>query len=187
MRDTTIAESYAATAFELARRHDRVEEFAAAFRELSDVLARQARVRVFLETPKVEAQDKKRVLSDALRGRVPPLFLNFVLVVVDKRRQRLLLDIAQAYAALLDAHLGRVHVQVTFAREPDERLEEDVATELSRILGKTVVPHVRVNPHILGGVVVRYGDRVMDGSLRRRLLSLRRQLLTAELPVTRNA
>jgi F-type H+-transporting ATPase subunit delta len=47
------------------------------------------------------------------------------------------------------------------------------------------VPHVRVNPEIIGGVIVRYGDRVLDGSLRRRLLSMRRQLLNAELPATK--
>ncbi len=187
MRDTTIAESYAETLFELALRHDALEPFAAAFRELSELLEREPRVRVFLETPKVEAATKKQVVAEALRGRVPPLFLNFVLVVIDKRRQRLLLQVGRAYGALLDAHLGRVHVQVTFAREPDERLEEDVTAELSRVLAKKVVPHVRVNPHILGGVVIRYGDRVMDGSLRRRLLSMRRQLMAAALPLTRNA
>jgi F-type H+-transporting ATPase subunit delta len=67
------------------------------------------------------------------------------------------------------------------AREPDERAEEDLRAELSRILGKRVIPHVVVNPKILGGLVVRYGDKVMDGSVRRRLSGLRRRLLEVEL------
>ena len=77
---------------------------------------------------------------------------------------------------------GRLHVQVALAREPDERTEEDLRAELSRILGRKVIAHVNVDPRIIGGLVVRYGDKVIDGSLRRRLLGMRRRLMGAELP-----
>jgi F-type H+-transporting ATPase subunit delta len=70
---------------------------------------------------------------------------------------------------------------VTVAREPDERTEREIAAELSRALGKTVIPTIQVDPKIIGGIIVRYGDRVMDGSLKRRLVTLRRRLLDAKL------
>jgi F-type H+-transporting ATPase subunit delta len=57
-----------------------------------------------------------------------------------------------------------------------------VTRELSRILGRTVIAHISVDPALLGGIVVRYGDRVMDGSLRRRLVSLRHRMIDAALP-----
>ncbi|HUH00057.1 MAG TPA: ATP synthase F1 subunit delta, partial [Gammaproteobacteria bacterium] len=120
-------------------------------------------------------------LRTALAGQVPPVFLNFLLVVLDKRRQRLLGEIALAYRELLDEKLGLLNVEVTLAHELDERGEEEVALQLSRILGRRVLPHLRVDPAILGGIIVRYGDRVLDGSLRRRLVSLRRRLLGAGL------
>ncbi len=182
MRETTIAASYADALFELGERHEAHDDYAAALHELVALIEHEPSVRLFLESPKIEAAERKAALERALRGRVPPLFLNFLLVVLDKRRQRLLPEIAREYGALLDQRAGRLHVQVTLAREPDERTEEGLRAELSRVLGRNVVPHVQVDPRILGGLVVRYGDKVMDGSLRRRLAGMRRRLLEAELP-----
>jgi F-type H+-transporting ATPase subunit delta len=65
---------------------------------------------------------------------------------------------------------------VTVAREPDGATQATIADGISKALGKTVVPHYVVKPEILGGIVVRVGDTVMDGSVRRRLSSLRAQL-----------
>jgi F-type H+-transporting ATPase subunit delta len=109
------------------------------------------------------------------------MFMHFVLVVLQKRRQRLLRSIAAAYRELLDEKLGRLHAQVTLAREPDEALEQAIIAELTRLTGRTVVPHVTVDPEILGGIVVRFGDHIMDGSVRRRLNRLRQRLVQATL------
>lgn len=182
MRETTIARSYAEALFELGERFDAHEAFAAAFHELAGLIEREPGVRTFLESPRIHPQDKKAALERALDGRVPRLFLNFVLVLVDKRRQGLLAKIAHEYDTLLDEHSGRIHVRVTLAREPDERMEEDIQAELSRLLGRKVIAHVQVDPRILGGLVARWGDRVLDGSLRRRLAGMRRRMLEAELP-----
>jgi F-type H+-transporting ATPase subunit delta len=143
------------------------------------VIQSDRRVRDFLRSPKIEVKAKKRVLEQAVGGRVAPRFLNFLKVVLDKRRQSILPEIARAYDLMLDEHLGRLNVQVTLAHEPDEREEEEVAARLSELLGKSVIPHVRVDRAILGGIVVRFGDRVLDGSLRRRLLALRSRMLGA--------
>jgi F-type H+-transporting ATPase subunit delta len=181
VRDTTVARNYAEALFELGQRHGQAEDFAAAFHQLTALLEREPRVRLFLDTPKIDPEDKKRVLEEALRGRVPQLFINFLKVVIDRGRQRALPGMAQEYDAILDERLGRLHVEVTLAREPDERTEEDIVAELSRVTGRKVVPHVHVNPQILGGLIARYEDKVLDGSLRRRLMSLRRHLMTTGL------
>jgi F-type H+-transporting ATPase subunit delta len=70
-----------------------------------------------------------------------------------------------------------VHASVTLARDADEADRAVVTNQLSRALGKTVVPHFHVNPGILGGVVVRVGDTVLDGSVRRRLATLRSKMM----------
>lgn len=181
MRENTVARSYAVALFELGQRTGQHAEFVAALQSLDALLASDARVRTFLYTPQLDASAKKDALRRALSGRVPPLFLNFVMVVLDKRRQRLLPDISHAYRALLDEHLGLLNVQVTLAREPDERAEEEIAAQLTRVLGRKVVPHLHVEPAILGGIVVRYGDYLLDGSLRRRLLRLRERMLDTTL------
>ena len=181
MRDRTIARNYAAALFELGRQHDEAEAYAAAFDTLDDVLASD-RVQRFLETPKIEASDKQEALRSALEGRVPERFLHFLMVVVAKRRQAILREIREEFRELLDAALGRVHASVTLARAADEETERVISDRLSTLLGKDVVPHITVDPAILGGLVVRFGDRAMDGSLRRQLLSLKREMMNAGLP-----
>ncbi len=181
MRDQTIARNYAAALFELGQRHDEAQAYADAFDALEQALASD-RVRAFLETPKIETPEKQAALRLALEGRVPERFLRFVLVVVAKRRQASLPSIREEYRGLLDEAVGRVHANVTLARTPDAATEQVITERLSALLGKDVVPNITVNPAILGGLVVRFGDRAMDGSLRRQLLSLKREMMHAGLP-----
>jgi F-type H+-transporting ATPase subunit delta len=89
----------------------------------------------------------------------------------------LLSEVASEYLVLLDVKLNRVRAAVTVARPVDEALRKSIAESLGRVIGKEVIPHFHEDPAILGGVVVRVGDRVFDGSVRRRIASLRRTLL----------
>lgn len=177
MKDSSIvARNYAEAVFELAKAHGLTEEFSASFAALSNVLA-DARVQTFLQSPKLDVKTKKRALTSALGERVHPLFLNFLLVVLDKRRQNELPAIAREYYALSEAAQGRLHVNVTVAHEPSAELHQEIRESLSQIFDKTVVPHVHVDSRILGGIIVRHEDKVIDGSLRRRLVAMRRRLL----------
>ncbi|MDX2060334.1 MAG: F0F1 ATP synthase subunit delta, partial [Gemmatimonadales bacterium] len=74
--------------------------------------------------------------------------------------------------------LNRVRASVTLARQPDAALEQAVTASLTKMLGKEVLARFVVDPEILGGTVVRVGDRIHDGSLRRKLVRLKRQLLS---------
>lgn len=92
-------------------------------------------------------------------------------------RGPLLGEIATGYAALLDGKFNRLRAGVTLAKAPDEGLRRSIQAGLSRALGKEVIASFGTDPQILGGAVVRVGERVYDGSIRRRLTRLRRQLL----------
>ena len=184
MAASIVARTYAEALFELGERHEAQSTFAAGMEELARALDSEPRIVRFLDAPRVDAAAKRAVVAEALGGRVPELLLRFLLVVIEKRRAGLLREIAREYQLILDEAMGRVHVQITLAREPDERLEREIATELSKMLGRKVIPHVLVDPDILGGIIIRYGDRRMDGSLRRRVGSLRRRLTAAALPET---
>lgn len=181
MRERTIARNYAAALYELGVTHGESDAYATAFRSLSEMLADE-RVRRFLDTPKVEAADKQAAVRKALEGRVPEHFLRFVLVVIAKRRQGILDVIQSQYQMMVDEQADQVHAEVTLAREPDEATRAMLAERLTALLGKTVIPHIRVKPDILGGLVVRYGDHAMDASLRRQLVAMKRDLMNATLP-----
>ncbi|HKJ93325.1 MAG TPA: ATP synthase F1 subunit delta, partial [Longimicrobiales bacterium] len=182
VRETTIARAYAEALFELAAKRGEQDAVMSAFEVLDTLLADAAEIRTFLETPKIAADDKKQVLRDGFEGRTPEIFTNFLQVVVDHGRQGVFHLMEREFRTLVDEHEGRLHVNVTLAREPDDAQRSEIAADLSRTLGKDVVPHIRVNRNIMGGIVVRFGDQVLDGSLKRRLSSLRRQMLDADLP-----
>lgn len=182
MRDGIVARKYAETLFDLGIREGSPEVYGDALRSVADLLDSEPRFRLFLETPRIDDASKKALVREVFGSELPKHVVNFVLVTIDKRRQRLLREISGQYAALLDEHLGREHVEVTVARPVDEATNGMIAERLSVVLGKKAIPHVRVKPDILGGLIVRTGDTIYDGSLRRRLEGMRTRMLKAELP-----
>jgi F-type H+-transporting ATPase subunit delta len=180
VRDETVARNYAETLFELAKRNEGLERYQDGIETVARLLDENPQFRMFLETPRIAAADKKDVIRKAFGSALPKPLVNFLLIVLDKRRQKLVREIAREYHDLVDEHLNRVHAEVTVARPLDEQGLAAVRERLTKLLGRTAIPHVRVKPEILGGVVVRAGDTIYDGSVRRRLEDMRRHLIAAE-------
>ena len=178
MRDITIARSYAETLVELAQRAGDLDGWGAMIDEVANAIAADQRLGRFLETPRVSAREKNEVIGKAFADRLPRLFVRFLQAVITQRRQHLIGEIAFEYHAIVDQLEGRVHADVTLARQPDAALAQNITEQLSRVLDKKVVPHFTVRPDILGGTIVRVGDTVMDGSVRHRLNKLRTRMLS---------
>lgn len=177
MREPTIARNYAEALIELARRDDAPGKWGELIDAVANAMQSDRTLFVFLESPRVSAADKNKVLAAALEGAVPATFLRFLQTLVRNRRQMTIPEIAVQYHSLLDEIENRVHASVTVAKEADAGAKKEIAQRLSKVVGKEVVPHFFVNPGIIGGVVVRVGDTVMDGSVRRRLAKLKGQML----------
>lgn len=179
MRAEIIARNYAETLMSLAERQgpEAPEEFGRALDELAGLLAGDSRTRQFLATPRVRPEQKKEALRQALAGRAPEMFVRFVMVLVDKRRQSLLPEIATAYRGLVDERMGRARVDVTISHAPDAALQAEIQRALEVQLGRTVIASYRVDPELLGGMVLRLGDEILDGSVRSRAAGLRRRLM----------
>jgi F-type H+-transporting ATPase subunit delta len=180
MHESTIARNYAQALLTLAVRANDVDAYRALIDALASAVREQVVFRRFLEAPQVAESAKREVLRKALAESAPRPFALFVDKVVSNRRQMLLPAIAVEYASLVDEREGRVHATVTVARQPQAGEADELSRRLSEALGKSVVAHVMVNPDILGGIVVRVGDSVMDGSVRRRLGALRAALVSAQ-------
>ena len=177
MRTETVARNYAEALFELGERSGNVERYAELIDAGAAAVEQTPRVQAVLMSPRVPKAEKARLLGGALRE-TPREFVLFLQALVKRGRQQLLRAIATEYLNLLDQKLDRVRAGVTLARNPDEKLKRAIQDALSRQLGKQVIPAFTVDPEILGGTIVRVGERVLDGSLRRRMTKLRRQLLS---------
>ena len=177
MRDTTIARNYAETLLALGGKANDLRGWGAMITDIANAMATNPRLRLFLESPRVGTAEKNAVLAAAFTDKMPRNFLRFLQSLVTHRRQMLIPEIAREYLDLVDAAEGRMHARVTVARETGEEEKSAIAGQLSRMFGKDVVPHLTVDPTIMGGVIVHVGDTVLDGSVKKRLMSLRRRML----------
>ena len=176
MRGSTIARNYAEALLSLARKADDLEGWGEYISAVADAVEGDPRLRNFLAAPQISGADKNRVIEKAFADYLPRPMMRFLQKLVLNRRQTLIPQVAVEYAGLVDEVSNRVHAQVTLARDASDSDRSEIAAQLSKVMGKEVVPHLFVNPAILGGIVVRVGDRVMDGSVRKRLSTLRGKL-----------
>lgn len=184
MKSTTIARNYAEALLLAAEGGAHGAEAVERYGELLDAVAgavqADERITVALESPRVSKATKARLLEHALGDIAPAEVVKFLQAIVRRGRQGLLAEIAHEYQGLLDLKLNRVHAGVTLARDPDRQLEQQIAERLAAALRKEVRAHFRIDQRIIGGIVVRVGDRIYDGSVRRKLNALRRRLLAGE-------
>jgi F-type H+-transporting ATPase subunit delta len=180
MRDTTIARNYAETLLVLARKANNLRGWGDLMLDVARAMETDATLRLFLESPRVSAQKKNEVLSAAFQDRMPRLLVKFLQSLVKNRRQMLIPEIAREYLDLVDAAEGRMHARVTVAMEQTDAEKQAIAKRLSTLFDRDVIPHVTVDPAIMGGVIVHVGDTVLDGSVRKRLATLRRRMLTGK-------
>lgn len=177
MRNTVVARNYAEALIAVAQKENAVERFGELLDAVAGVFETNPAVQGVLMSPRVRKAAKKDLLAKGLQGLGSAGFVRFLQAVVQRGRQGLFTEMSEAYQELADRHFNRVHASVTTVREADAVFRQLVAERLTKAMGKTVLPNFRTDPAIMGGVVVRVGDRVLDGSIRRRLQLLKSKML----------
>lgn len=130
----------------------------------------------FLENPRFSFEVKAKLLRDTLPG-ISPLALNLVHFLTARGRLGLFGQTLAEYERMVDAHYGIEHAEVITAVLLDEADRVRLADRLANLLGKKqVVLDSRVEPAIVGGIVARIGDKLVDGSIKSQLESLRRSI-----------
>lgn len=181
MKRHPVSNTYARALLEVVQAQGQVDSVAEELTSLRDGVFAQPELRVFLESPKIPRSDKKNALSKALEGNVSEFVNNLVMVLIDRGRQFLFAEIVDAFLALCDEVSGRTHVQIASATALPGESKEKLVSLLGTKLGRTVVAHERVVPELLGGMTIRIGDMVVDGSVRSRLNEIREQVATRRL------
>jgi F-type H+-transporting ATPase subunit delta len=176
VRSETVARNYAEALLELGEQSGNVEGYADLLDAVAAAVETTPRVKAVLMSPRVPKAEKARLLGAAMKD-APREFALFLQALVKRRRHNILPEISQEYLKLVDIKLHRVRAAVTLARTPDEKFKTTIQELLSRELEKQVIASYSVDPEILGGAIVRVGERVLDGSVRRRMVKLRRHLL----------
>ena len=176
MDRSAVAVNYAAALLELAEREGALDEYASLIHMVADMYRDTPEFRSFLQTPRVSLDDKKSLVRKVFGDSTPELFLRYLLVVIEKRRFRLLPEIDLAYREQVDEKEGRVRASVTLAHPADAALRQQIGRQLSELFDREVIATYKEDADLLGGILIRVGDRVMDGSVRRRLRDLKHTL-----------
>lgn len=171
-----IARPYAEAVFAVARESGRLEAWRDILAFLADI-ARDERFQKLYRSPKFDRNFLEGLIFEAGQEILDEGGRNFVRLLLENDRLELAPEIFQLYEALRREHEGEVEAEVVSARPLTKREQQQLLSRLRKRLGRKVRAHFREDPSLIGGVVVRYGDKVIDGSVRGQLDALRRQLL----------
>jgi len=177
MPRVTSGECYARAVFELALGKNELERWRVDLRRIADIAA-DAKLVAFVGNSKVQLDAKKGALEKRL-GKVNPLALNLACFLVTRDRLKIAGDILEKYERILDAHYGIEHAEVVAALPLDEEDKQRLSSRLEEITGRKFAIDAKVDPAIVGGLIIRIGDRVIDSSLRSKLEALRKNLVEA--------
>jgi F-type H+-transporting ATPase subunit delta len=171
-----IAAVYARSLFEVAKETSKLDEIREQLGEFADALTDSHELQVFFFSPYFSTQEKEEGLDRALEG-ADPMFENFLKLLIENHRMPVLFRIRRAYEALWREENKLLPVQITSAVELDERTVEQIGDQIAEQTGRKVELAAEVEPDILGGIVVRVGNSVLDASVRNRLEQLRKQVV----------
>ena len=176
MSVVAIARRYARALYDEAEHLGLTEEVGRDMDAVRSTVADSRELRIFLANPTIPREKKRSIVGTLFQGHVGDLVLRFLQLVVDKGRESMLQSMAEAYVAMRDVRTGIQEVRAATA-VPLSESERGMLTEaLEQFTGKRVRLLTDVDPRLLGGIVVRVGDEVRDGSIRHRLAVLRERL-----------
>jgi len=167
---------YANALFEMAQAESvssRVEEELYRLREL---LKKNPDLLEFLKDPTIQHEGKRKALGELFQGRVHPLVLNMLITLSDQDRAGRVLHIIEEFSGRVASETEKISGEVSTVVPIDNETLQRLAAELSRITGKSVQLFQKTDPSILGGAIIKVGEQVIDGSLRRRLTQIKERL-----------
>ncbi len=173
-----IAEVYARSLFEVAREHDVLDRVRDELGEFAEALSEERNLQVFLFSPYFSSEEKKdgvrKIVSDA-----DERLVNFLELLAERHRMPALFRIKREFDSLWAEENKLLPVTVTSAVELDEGLVDEIGKRIEEQTGRTVELSSNVDPDLLGGLMVRVGNMVLDATVRNRLERLRKQVAKA--------
>jgi len=175
-RDAVVAKRYAKALFELASASGNVAQVESQLKLIVDAVQQNEVVEKFLSLPGIDSVAKVQLLKDSFGSEVSELVYQTLQLMVERGRQQGIPNLYEAYVKIAGEALGQAHAVVYAAQELSSEELASVASQFGQVTGKKIIAQQIVNPALLGGVQVRIGDRLYDGSLSGKLERLQKTL-----------
>jgi F-type H+-transporting ATPase subunit delta len=172
-----VSRVYAEALFRVAKDRGVVADIDQSLQGLAALLHDNAVFRDFLAAPMINASRKKVAVKAAMQGNIDELLVDFLCLLIDKGRDKALEGVAVQFSALADSHAGRVRIAVKTSQELSQEQRSKLTESLQQILQSECSLETKVEPEILGGMILRIGDKLYDGSVRRQLQLVGDQLM----------
>jgi F-type H+-transporting ATPase subunit delta len=176
MMERGVALRYATALFNSALKQGLVDDVHEETATLKKVLEDNTTFSNFLISPQIRTENKQELIDATLKGKASDLFVRFLHLLVEKKRILYIKDIADEYHQLYEEHKGILEARVITAIPLDETMERKVIDKLKAETQKDVRIVSSVEPGIIGGMIIHLEDKIIDGSIRFRLETLRREL-----------
>jgi ATP synthase F1 delta subunit len=170
-----IAKVYARSLFEVAREQGKLDQVREQLAQFVDALNEHRELAVFFFSPYFSTKEKQDALGRVLEG-ADPILLNFLKLLIEKHRMPVIFRIRQAFERLWEEENRTLPVEITSAIDLDQATVDGLARQIGERAGRKVTLATRVDPDILGGLIVRVGNSILDASIRNRLEQLRRHV-----------
>jgi F-type H+-transporting ATPase subunit delta len=177
MTVNTYARRYSQAIFRMALQEKDLNRWQTDLRKVATLLKDSA-LAALIANPKITGEEKSKTLAQRL-GEINPLVIKLVLLLATKGKVAAIDDIAEEYQALVDNYRGiegTEIAEITTAIPLDDADKLKIAQRITEIVGKPVQLRPKVDPAIIGGIIIRVGDKLIDGSLRSKLAALRKDL-----------
>jgi F-type H+-transporting ATPase subunit delta len=170
-----LAQVYGRSLFQVALEHGRLDELREQLGQFADALDQHRELAVFFFSPYFSSQEKRDALDTLLDG-ADEIFINFLALLIENHRMPVIFRIRQEYQRLWDEENRTLPVQITSAIALDDATTESLGRTIGERAGRKVTLAARVDPDILGGIIIRVGNSILDASIRNRLEQLRRHV-----------
>ncbi|MFO7569809.1 MAG: F0F1 ATP synthase subunit delta [Smithellaceae bacterium] len=174
---SNISKRYARAFFEIAEEEKKLEQYYAELRQFSSMVDQNETLREFLANPIFEQDNKKKVLEQLIaKMQLSAMTVNFLKLLVDKKRIDVLSDIEACYRQLMDESLRKIRVNLKTAFPLSQETQDYINASLEKVTGRTIEMTVEKDDSLLGGIVIGVGDTLYDGSIRNQLNNMRNLL-----------
>lgn len=171
-----VAKRYASALFEVAREHETIDAVEKQLTQVNDVINQHDELKKVLQHPQVASKNKKALIRDIFQEDLKQEVLNLLMILVDRNRENIIPDLLEAYTVKANSERGIIDVTVTTASPLDEKEKELLAGKLSQALNKKMRIHTKIKPDLIGGILVRIGNRLYDGTIAGKLAGFQAEI-----------
>lgn len=171
-----VSKIYSQALFEVALENDKLDEFVEEMNLIASSCKDYPKFYEILKTPKINVKEKKKVVSQIFKGKISQELINFLKIILDKRRIKNLFSIQKEFENMVLSHKGIVKAKAITTIPLDEKQIEKLKKKLSEITKKNIQIENEIDEKLIGGILIKLGDKVIDGTIKNKLKELQNSL-----------